>query len=99
MFVVMTRYLMEFDPADPHVQEHRKFLSEQAAAGRVVLSGPRNPRLGGLTVYDMPSESDLQQLLSKDPMRIAGMLETEIFEFTATIAADSRHLDPSVASV
>jgi hypothetical protein len=46
----------------------------------------------------MSSESDLQELLSQDPMRIAGMLESEIIEFTATIAADSRHLDPSVSS-
>ena len=30
-----------------------------------------------------------------DPMRIAGMLESETFEFTATIASDDRHLDPS----
>jgi uncharacterized protein YciI len=98
MFVVLTRYLRAFELDDPHLLAHRKFLSDQAAAGRVLVSGPRNPRVGGLTLYDMSSESDLQELLSQDPMRIAGMLESEIIEFTATIAADSRHLDPSVSS-
>lgn len=95
MFVVITRYLVDFEPDDPRVDAHRKFLGEHAAAGRVLVSGPRTPRVGGLTVYDVPSENELSQLLSQDPMRISGMLETETFEFTATIASDNRHLDPS----
>ena len=96
MFIVLTRYREKFDPDDPHVKAHRDFLRAHAAAGRVVVSGPRNPRVGGATIYNVPTEQELRALLAQDPMHVAGMVDDEIVDFVATVAADEQHLDPSL---
>jgi uncharacterized protein YciI len=98
VFVVMMKYLVEFELDDPRVEAHRRFLRDQAAAGRVVVSGPRVPRVGGLTVFNVPTTEELHELLQQDPMRQARMIEDEIVEFVATVAADEQLLDPSLAS-
>jgi uncharacterized protein YciI len=95
LFVVMMKYLVEFELDDPRVEAHRQFLRDQATAGRVVVSGPRVPRVGGLTVFNVESQDELQELLAQDAMRKAGMIEDEIVEFTATVAAHEEYLDSS----
>jgi uncharacterized protein YciI len=95
VFLVLTSYRVTFEPDDPRVQAHRGFLREQAAAGRVLVSGPRHPRTGGVTVFNVETVDELQDLLGRDTMRQAGMIDDEIIEFNAVIAADERRLDPS----
>lgn len=97
LFVVIMKYLVEFELDDPRVEAHRQFLREQAVAGRVVVSGPRVPRVGGLTVFNVQSEDELRALLEQDAMRKAEMIEDEIIEFTASVAAYDELLDSSPA--
>ena len=97
MFIVLTRYRYEFTPDDPRVRAHQEWLRAHAAAGRVVISGPRNPRVGGATVYNVPTEPELRALLTEDPMHAAGMVDDEIVDFVATVAADEQYLDPSLS--
>jgi uncharacterized protein YciI len=96
MFVVVMRFSETLDLEDERVQGHRSLTRELVAAGQVVLAGPRNPRVGGLMVFDVPTEEELQALLARDPMRIAGLIEDEIFDFAVTAAVDEKHLDSSV---
>ncbi len=93
MFLVLTTYRVEFELDDPRVEAHRQFLRDQAAQGRVLLSGPRNPRTGGVTVFDVETEAELRGILSQDTMRQADMIDDQIFEFSAVIAAERQHFD------
>jgi uncharacterized protein YciI len=94
LFLVLTSYRVEFEVDDPRVEAHRAFLREQAAAGLVLVSGPRNPRVGGVTLFNVNSSEELNELLSQDTMRQAGMVDDEIIEFNVAIAADERQLAP-----
>ncbi len=96
LFIVVMKYLTDFELDDPHVEGHRQFLRDLAANGQVVVSGPRRPRVGGVTLFDVDTRPELDELLARDPMRKAEMIEDEIFEFVATIASDEQLLDPSL---
>lgn len=96
MFLVLTKYRVEFEPDDPRVEAHRQFLRDHAAHGRVLLSGPRTPPTGGVTVFDIDTEEELRALLAHDTMRQAGMIDDEIVEFSAVISAEPHHLDRSL---
>lgn len=96
MFVVVMSFTKKFDADDDRVQGHRRLIRELVASGQVVLAGPRKPQAGGVMVFNVPSEDELLAILQRDPMRVGGLIEDQIFEFKTTAAIDEKLLDPSV---
>jgi len=89
LYLILLRYRASLDDVDRHIDAHRRFLHEQYAAGRFLLSGAQEPRVGGVVLARGGSLEDITQLLEQDPFRQVGIADYEIIAWTPTL----RHPD------
>ncbi|MFG1626690.1 YciI family protein [Kribbella sp. NPDC049227] len=78
----MAQYVVQlrFDPAqtDRRMEvrpAHREYLTELKAAGKLVAAGPFADQTGALLVYDVADETELREILAKDPYTPANEYE------------------------
>lgn len=84
MFLLLSRYLKPPAEIDRVLPAHRAFLDEHYASGAFVLSGPMEPRVGGVIVTaDMPRER-VDAILASDPFVREAISAYDIVEFKAT---------------
>ncbi len=89
MFLLLSRYVKPLDEVDRWLPAHREFLDRQYAAGHFIVSGPMEPRSGGVIVtVDMP-RAQIDEILKEDPFAREGVSEYQIIEFTATKRAEA----------
>lgn len=81
MFVVILTYLVPLDQVDQHLVEHRKFLNEHYAAGHFLMSGPQNPRSGGVILVQGDDRDWVTAIMKKDPFQIHEVAKYQIIEF------------------
>ncbi|WNM31713.1 YciI family protein [Streptomyces sp. Li-HN-5-11] len=87
MFVLLGRYARPLEEADAEViARHRAYLDSQIAGGRVLVSGPREPRTGGLIVANVPDRPSAEALIDGDPFVSQGIATYELVEFHASMA-------------
>ena len=67
-FVVQLRFdLAETDRRMEVRPAHRDYLTELKATGKLVAAGPFADQTGALLVYDVADETELREILAKDP--------------------------------
>ena len=78
----MAQYVVQlrFDPAqtDRRMEvrpAHREYLTELKVAGKLVAAGPFADQTGALLVYDVADETELREILAKDPYTPANEYE------------------------
>lgn len=64
--------------------EHRDFLDRQYAAGHFIVSGPMEPRKGGVILTADMSREEVERIMKDDPFLREGVSEYEFIEFRAT---------------
>jgi uncharacterized protein YciI len=84
MFVLLSRYLKPLDEVDRWVAEHRAFLERHFQSGDLLVSGPQNPRTGGVIVTHDISREAVEAMLAQDPFVREGVSEYQIVEFKPT---------------
>lgn len=82
MFVILLDYVKPTDIVDQYLAEHRAYLDVGYQKNYFVVSGPRNPRTGGVIFSQLKDRGQLEGILAQDPFRIHGIAEYEIIEFT-----------------
>jgi len=88
MFLLLSRYVKPLEEIDRVLPEHREFLDRYYKSGLFIVSGPLNPRTGGVIVTsDVPRET-IDAALAEDPFVREGVSEYEIIEFNATKRAE-----------
>ena len=71
----MKHFLIEIEYTAPHeiinmiVDEHRTFLQTGYDLGWLLMSGPKNPKTGGLVIARAPSMQRIQEFFFEDPYR------------------------------
>ena len=70
----------------PTLEAHRRWVVEEAAAGRRLLSGylvdrDRRPGGGGLLIFEASSYADALAWVQNDPMIIAGLVDWQVQEW------------------
>lgn len=93
MYLVILSYTQPLAEVGRHVPAHREFLDRCYAAGELLVSGPQEPRTGGIFVFRGMPEEQLLALLSEDPFKLAGVAEYKTIRFTPT-----RHV-PQIAGL
>lgn len=75
--------------ADGVFAGHMAYLDEQAARGRVVISGPfgDDRPLRGISIYDEVEAAELAALVATDPAVVAGYLRPEVRPWWSTPGA------------
>ena len=86
MYLVLVNYVKPLAVIDELLPAHREFLEANYRAGLFLVSGPREPRTGGVILAQAGSREELAAVLAQDPFVIQGAAECEIIEFKATRA-------------
>ncbi|BBB15378.1 uncharacterized protein RVIR1_08970 [Candidatus Rickettsiella viridis] len=81
MFLVLITYKKPIEEIDRYLLEHRKFLDIGYKNNYFVVSGPRNPRTGGVILSQLNNRNQLENFLKDDPFFIHGIASYEVIEF------------------
>lgn len=81
MFIVKLTYKKPLEMVDQHLAAHRDFLEECYQKEALIVSGPLNPRTGGILLSQLKDREALMELIHADPFYIEDIAEYEILEF------------------
>lgn len=81
MFIILLKYIQPLDRVDKFVSAHIEFLKDCYEQSKVIFSGPRVPRTGGLILANVESSEAVWMLINKDPFYIHQIAEFEVIEF------------------
>ena len=80
-FIVEITYTASPEEIAGVLVAHRAFLQTGYERGWLLLSGPLNPKTGGIVVARAPSLAELQAFFSSDPYHLSGVAEHHFIEF------------------
>jgi uncharacterized protein YciI len=81
MFLIKLNYLKPIEIVDQYLAEHRAYLEEGYQNNFFIVSGPQNPRTGGIILSQLKDKAQLQDIIQKDPFYIHQVANFEIIEF------------------
>jgi uncharacterized protein YciI len=84
MFLLLSRYLKPTEEIDRVLPAHREFLDRYYKSGLFIVSGPLNPRSGGVILTADCTRDTIDAALAEDPFVREAISEYEIVEFKAT---------------
>ena len=84
--VVVLTYVPDLDAVDARLEQHLEWLQRQYAEGRILASGRRNPRTGGVIVCRGERDA-IEAIVATDPFITSGVASAQVIPFTATMAA------------
>jgi len=88
LFVMRHRFLHGQDAFVAHYAEHRAFVMEQIACGRMLAGGPTVPWDGGIILICARDRAEAEAFAAGDPIAQLGLTEYEITEWKTTTRAD-----------
>jgi uncharacterized protein YciI len=83
MFLIELTYQVPWEEVQEHVVAHRTFLSRYYEAGKLLVSGPRASKTGGLILSLQHSRAEVDTLVNDDPFFQKGIATYQISEFAA----------------
>lgn len=84
MYIIIVDYKESIEKIEYYLSDHRRFLQEAYDKNQLLISGPRNPRDGGIIISNMKSVSDVHDLMKKDPFFIHDLIEYRVIEMEPT---------------
>jgi uncharacterized protein YciI len=87
-FIVTLQFLAPFEAFGEAVPRHRAFLQEGYDQGFLLLSGPQNPKTGGIVVARAESLEALQDFFTGDPYKREGLATHAFTEFAPVKCQD-----------
>lgn len=81
-FIIEITYKVTFEELQDTLAAHRSFLDEGYAKGLLLMSGPQNPKKGGMVVARANEIEELKEYFSNDPYNTKGFAEYRFVEFT-----------------
>ena len=88
MFVIELVYKADLKDIDASMRAHMAFLKQQYAAGKFLVSGRQNPRIGGIILAIASSRDEIEQIVKDDPFVKRGLADFRVIEFRASQRAD-----------
>lgn len=81
MFIINLTYKTALEQVDEFLNKHVEFLDEQYKLGHFLASGRKIPRTGGIILSNVLAESEIREIIAKDPFYKHGLAEYELIEF------------------
>lgn len=81
MFVIIIKYKQPLEIVDKYVVDHRNYLDTYYANNALVVSGPQNPRTGGILISSLNDKQAVNDLIQADPFYLHGVADYEVIEF------------------
>ena len=89
--IALVRYRRPFEEIAPKVEEHRAYLRELKAAGLLLVSGPMDPRSGGMLLLRVPDENAavaLDSIREGDPFTKLNLAQYELIPWVPVIGKE-----------
>jgi uncharacterized protein YciI len=80
-FIVEITYTAPLAEIAAKTPFHREFLQKGYDQGWLLMSGPQNPKTGGIVVCKSPSLAEIETFFRGDPYMLAKMAEYRFIEF------------------
>src|SRR3954454_3608700 len=84
MVLLLLKYVKPIDEVERLLPAHRAFLDRFYREGKLILSGPREPRTGGVILADVDSELEAMKIVVEDPFFTEKVADYELVRFTIT---------------
>ena len=81
-FIIEITYTATISKIDEILSDHRAFLQSGYDQGLILMSGPQNPRTGGIIVARAESLEAAKQFFSKDPFQMKKAARYRFIEFS-----------------
>ena len=81
MYIIMLTYKKPMEIVEKFLVAHRTFLDEGYQKDYLIVSGPKNPRTGGVIISNLTDKAFLMEFMSQDPFIINDVAEYEYIEF------------------
>jgi len=89
--IALVRYRRPLEEVLKHLDAHRTYLGELKKQGRLLASGPLDPRHGGALLLRVPDDGvaqHLDRIREEDPFVKAGVAQYEIWPWAPNIGKD-----------
>ncbi|MEO7361612.1 MAG: YciI family protein [Gemmatimonadaceae bacterium] len=89
--IAIIRYRRPFEEIAPKVDEHRAYLRELKSAGLLLVSGPMDPRSGGMLLLRVPDENAsaaLDNVRDGDPFTKLNLAQYELIPWVPVIGKE-----------
>lgn len=87
MFIISLTYKVELTEVDLFLAEHIEYLDQQYAQGNFILSGPKEPRNGGVIIANVANREKLEEIIQADPFYREQLADFAITQMTLTKSA------------
>lgn len=87
LYLVVITYLRPLAEVDAELEAHRAYLAEHYRAGHFLLSGPQEPRRGGVILARAESRAEVEAWVAQDPFHRAGVASYEIIGWQPLLRA------------
>jgi len=81
IFVITITYTKPISEIERYLEAHRNFLTDWYEKGVLMMSGPQNPRIGGVIIGRFWSMDEAQAFIHADPFNVADVADYDIVEF------------------
>jgi uncharacterized protein YciI len=82
MLIIELTYKKELAVVEKHLVAHRDFLQYYYDEKSFIMSGPKNPRVGGIIIANIEREK-IQTIIEQDPFYIHKVADYQVTEFNA----------------
>jgi uncharacterized protein YciI len=80
-YIVLSRETGKEELKKTHTDVHRKWLTDQHRAGRILFSGPTADHAYGIYILLAPNRNEAERAASQDPFHVHGVRTMEILEW------------------
>jgi uncharacterized protein YciI len=80
-FVIEVTYRIPAEELGERVAEHRAYLQIGYDQGWLLMSGPQNPKTGGVIIARAPTRAAIEDFFSRDPYHLKGLADYRFVEF------------------
>ena len=87
-FVVTIEYIQSMDLVEKHTPAHRAFSAKLAERGLLMMSGPFNPRTGGMLILCADSIEAAVKLFDDDPFKKLDIAKYQIREWVPKVGVE-----------
>lgn len=84
MYIANLIYVKPLEDVEKYLEEHIAFLEKYYKSGNFICSGRKNPRTGGIILFNAKDETEMNQIISEDPFNVNQIARYEIIEFYPT---------------
>ncbi len=84
-YIVDIKYLVPVEKLADILPSHRAFLQTGYDKGILLMSGPKEPRTGGIAVARSETLEELREFFLQDPYHLQNVATHDFFEFNPVL--------------